>query len=353
MGLLARCNGGFLALICGAAYVSSMPFRPLCDDDCEGERGERGKRGKRGERGEQGERGERGERGRRGPRGRDGDAGPGGTGFTGAPGLVGPTGFTGPTGPTGLAGTAASTGATGQQGLQGPTGFTGPTGSTGSTGPTGPASSGLITVQNDGTSLPGTFDTLNFSGIAIEAFDAGSGTAVVEVPGLEVLDEGGSVGQFTQMNFIGDGVTVIDGGGVALVIIGGPPANIYAPPEQWRQDNVAAGQTNVAISCLVQPATTTIKMIRAGHIVGLGTRLSQPITAGSLTVIVTINGVAGVLDIAHTNVANASGGVATQTVGDDYTGNGLVGIQITTSGDFAPATTGLEVWIEVSPTDAS
>jgi len=214
--------------------------------------------------------------------------------------------------------------------------------------------SGLLTVQDDGTLLPGTFNTLNFSGIAIEVFDAGSNTAVVEVSGLEVLNEGASVGQFIALNFVGDGVTVVDGGdGIALVLIGGPPENIYAPPEQWGQENVAASQTNVAISCLVQAATTTIKMIRAGHIVGLGTRLSQPITAGSLTVVVTINGVPGILDIAHTSVSNASGGVATQLVGDDYSGNGLVGIQITTSSDFAPTTTRLDVWIEISPTDAS
>jgi len=130
-------------------------------------------------------------------------------------------------------------------------------------------------------------------------------------------------------------------GGVASV-------NPSALPEQWAQQNVAAGQTNVALSTQVSTNFDTIKMIRAGSIIGLSTRLTEGSLAGTLTVQVTINGVGGTLSLVHTSGSNPSGGQATQVSGvDNYVAGDLVGIRLTTTAGFLPTTTDLEAWLEV------
>jgi hypothetical protein len=121
---------------------------------------------------------------------------------------------------------------------------------------------------------------------------------------------------------------------------------IQTMPEQWASLNVGAGLTNVAMSTQVSTNFDDIKMMRPGSIVGLATRLTQAITAGSLTVSITTNGVAGALSIVHTS---GSGSVATQVVGiDAYLAGDLIGIQFTTTAGFLPAlTANLEAWIEI------
>jgi hypothetical protein len=119
---------------------------------------------------------------------------------------------------------------------------------------------------------------------------------------------------------------------------------IDAMPEQWGQQNVAASQTNVPLECLVSTNFDTIKMMRAGSIVGLSTRLTEAVTFGTLTVTVTKNGAAGIISVVH---ISGSGGVTTQGVGiDTYAANDLIGIRITTSSGFLPTTTDLEAWLE-------
>jgi hypothetical protein len=121
--------------------------------------------------------------------------------------------------------------------------------------------------------------------------------------------------------------------------------------EKWVQNEVAASQTDVDLVALVSTSFDTLKMIRAGSIVGLSTRLSEAITdatADSLIVSVTVNGAAGTLEISHASGGNPSGGVVTQAAGiDTFVASDLIGVQLTTLGSFTPITTDLEAWLEL------
>lgn len=115
-------------------------------------------------------------------------------------------------------------------------------------------------------------------------------------------------------------------------------------PEMWAQQNVAASQTNIALAATVSTNFDTIKMIRSGSIVGISTRFTEAITAGTITVTVTKNGVAGTLSLVH---SSGTGGSATQAAGiDTYVAGDLIGIQITTSAGFLPVTTDIEAWLD-------
>lgn len=119
---------------------------------------------------------------------------------------------------------------------------------------------------------------------------------------------------------------------------------VHFMPEMWAQQNVAAGQTDVPLDAAVSSNFDTIKMIRAGSIVGISTRLTEPITAGTLTVTVTKNGNAQAMSLVH---SSGSGGSATQAAGiDSYLSGDLIGVKITTSVGFSPVTTDLEVWLD-------
>lgn len=122
-----------------------------------------------------------------------------------------------------------------------------------------------------------------------------------------------------------------------------------ALPEQWSQQPVTAGQANVDLTTLVSTSFDTIKAIRAGSIVGLATRFSNAITAGTATVAVTINGAATAVDIVHTSVSNPTGGSTVEPIGSvPYVADDLIGVEITTDVAFAagllPA---IEAWVEV------
>lgn len=126
-------------------------------------------------------------------------------------------------------------------------------------------------------------------------------------------------------------------------------AGRYALPEQWVQNNVPAAQADVLLSQQVStnfPNDT--KMIRAGSLLGFSTRLTEPITAGTLTIEITLNGAGTGFTLVHTAGANPSGGEATQAAGlDPFVAGGLVGVRITTTADFLPITTDIEVWQDV------
>jgi hypothetical protein len=121
--------------------------------------------------------------------------------------------------------------------------------------------------------------------------------------------------------------------------------------EKWVQNNVAAGQAAVDLSALLSTSFDDLKMIRAGSIVGLGTRFSQAITdatANSCIVRVAVNGVAGTLNIVHTSGSNPSGGEATQAAGiDTFVAGDRIGVEITTLGSFTPVTTDVEALLEL------
>lgn len=132
---------------------------------------------------------------------------------------------------------------------------------------------------------------------------------------------------------------------------GGATAGREVPPEIWFQQDVAASQSNVDLSAQNSQLFDTWKVLRAGSIVGLASRLTEAITdatADSLLVTVTINGTPGTLQISHNSAGNASGGEATQATGiDTFVAGDLIGIEITTLGTFAPVTTDLEAYIEI------
>jgi hypothetical protein len=134
-----------------------------------------------------------------------------------------------------------------------------------------------------------------------------------------------------------------DDGLVAQVSAG---SAAFSPPERWSQVNVAASQTDVALSAQVSGNTNTIRMSNSGSVVGLVTQLTEAITAGTLTVTVTKNGSPMTLSLAHTA---GTGTQATQSVGiDTYVAGDLLGVQLTTTSGFLPITTDIEAWIQCS-----
>lgn len=119
----------------------------------------------------------------------------------------------------------------------------------------------------------------------------------------------------------------------------------YTPNEMWTQPDVAASQTNVQLETNVSQLFATWRAPRAGSIVGLVTRFSEAITAGSVTLTVRINGTPGTL--AATSVAG-TGTQVTQAPGvDTYAAGDLLDIAITTTGAFAPVTTDVEAYLQV------
>lgn len=175
---------------------------------------------------------------------------------------------------------------------------------------------------------------------------SGGGTS-----GVDVEDEGVPLvdNPYTTLNFVGAGVTATDVGGVATITIpGASGSGIAALPEQWCQNDVAASQTNVSLSAQVSTNFDTLKMIRAGSIVGIATRFSGTVTAGQATVTITKNGAAGTLNVVSTSASNQNGGVAVQATGiDTYVAGDLIGVQITTNAGFLPVTTDVEAWLQV------
>ena len=126
-------------------------------------------------------------------------------------------------------------------------------------------------------------------------------------------------------------------------IEGASSGGAFALPEQWAQNDVAANQAAVSMSAQVSTNFDTIKMPRAGILTALTTRFTEAITAGTCTIIVTINGVATALQLVHTNASNSSGGVA--QIGVAYAAGDLIGMTITTDAGFLPITTDAEAWI--------
>lgn len=130
----------------------------------------------------------------------------------------------------------------------------------------------------------------------------------------------------------------------------GPVARsgLFALPEQWAQNDVVANQAAVPLSAQVSTNFDDITMVRDGSLVGLVTRFTEVITAGTATVIVTINGVATALLIVHTAISNSSGGIATAAFSAiDFVAGDLIGVTITTDAGFLPVTTDVEAWIQV------
>ena len=181
---------------------------------------------------------------------------------------------------------------------------------------------------------------------------------ISEAGGGNVLTVTAAAGDTIQGGAAAGSVNCPAGGALLLISDGVSNWTIVAqygskrlsPPEKWNQQNVAKSQTNVALSTLVSTNFDDIKMIRAGSIVGLGSRFSTAVTAGTATVKVSVNGATtGTLTVVSTNASNASGGQSTQQAGiDRFVAGDEVSILITTDGSFAPdGGTNLEAWLEI------
>lgn len=171
--------------------------------------------------------------------------------------------------------------------------------------------------------------------------------AITLTAGVDVENEGVNLGTFTTLNFVGDGVIATNaGGGVATITISSPPMWL---PEQWAENNVQRNQVNHVMDCQVSTSFDTFKVITSGSITAISTRLSQALTAGTLTLAVTINGIATALTLTHTNVSNSSGGVATAAIGAvPYVPGDLIGIFMSTNNTLAPTSTDIEAMLQVT-----
>jgi len=115
------------------------------------------------------------------------------------------------------------------------------------------------------------------------------------------------------------------------------------------QDNVTASQSAVALNmtCSSATAITGIPAIRAGSIIGISVTSNEARSAGVLTVDATIAGsVTGLQAVLDDNPTTQA--VTTQAKdADTFTAGQLLGIKITTDGDWAPTTADITCWLLV------
>lgn len=105
------------------------------------------------------------------------------------------------------------------------------------------------------------------------------------------------------------------------------------------QADCTASQSAVALLASGCAALTGIPMIRAGSVVGIGITCESARSAGTCTVDATIGGTATGLQ-AVLNGTNTTTAVATQAKDTDaFSAAGLLGVKITTDGDWAAGTT--------------
>ncbi len=123
---------------------------------------------------------------------------------------------------------------------------------------------------------------------------------------------------------------------------------LFAPPEKWGRVAIPANMPLTGLSALVSVNFDDIVMIRPGSIVGLNSRIDPlPVSAGTLTLQVMINGAGGALSVVSTSVSNASGGRSVQASGvDSYLAGDRLRVGFLTDAGFMPLTTNVESWID-------
>lgn len=119
--------------------------------------------------------------------------------------------------------------------------------------------------------------------------------------------------------------------------------------EMWGVSQVPASQTSVAMSCLVSQLFDSWTAERAGSIISLRTKFDTPVTAGTLTATVAVNGTPGTLAVVSTSGSNPSGGLATQAAGaaDTFVAGDTLSIVYTSTGAFTPITLNMEAYLEI------
>lgn len=132
-------------------------------------------------------------------------------------------------------------------------------------------------------------------------------------------------------------VSVDDGAGVHAKVAG-----------WWYQDNVAAGQSGVALNLGGDANRTELPVARAGSVVGIAVYSNEARTGGTLTVEVTIDGVGTGLT-AVLDATNTQTHYNTQAAGlDTFTAGQRIGVKITTDAGWAPTTADITVEVEIA-----
>lgn len=115
----------------------------------------------------------------------------------------------------------------------------------------------------------------------------------------------------------------------------------------FMQQNVSASQSAVAMDVLGLEGNTEVVMPFAGSVLGIGVASNAARTSGTLTVDVTVNGVAMGLE-AQLDASNTQYHSATQAKDtDDFNAGDRLGVKITTSADWAPTTADIVVTVIV------
>ena len=113
------------------------------------------------------------------------------------------------------------------------------------------------------------------------------------------------------------------------------------------QDNVAVNQTDVALTVLGDAVRVDYPMVRAGSITGIVVWTSESRTASSATVTTTLDGTG---TTPATVIATTSAKLNYKTQGRNmvkFTAGQRIGVDITTTGTWAPITADFIVGVEV------
>jgi hypothetical protein len=130
-----------------------------------------------------------------------------------------------------------------------------------------------------------------------------------------------------------------------------PPApSIMNPmplPEVWVRENIGSeGPESGAMDPQVSQNFPSVRMIRAGSLVGIRARVINTLQDGELDALTTINGVViGLVAHLHSNVDTAVGTAPPGTF--PYNAGDLIGVNYDATGDLSPTSATMEAWVEV------
>jgi hypothetical protein len=175
--------------------------------------------------------------------GTSGTGGSGSSGTSGTSGISGSSGTSGISGSSGTSGIDGSSGTSGTSGINGSSGTSGTSGINGSSGTSGTGSA--VAIQTSGTSVLSNTQIINFgSGLTVSTSGT-SGQVDVAASGgsIQFYDEGGLVGSYTKVNFVGTSVYAAEKPGDASTI------NIYIPTPTYASNyNSTSGTSSGAVS---------------------------------------------------------------------------------------------------------
>lgn len=121
-----------------------------------------------------------------------------------------------------------------------------------------------------------------------------------------------------------------------------------ALPENWQQQDVPANQAATAMSAGVSQLFDSYRALSAGSLIAIGIRTSAVLTAGDMTAVVRINGVASALSVVlaspnSVNQATVNPGVVPYAAGD------LIDVTLATAAGLLPADSlDVEVIVEIN-----